>query len=40
MGRLHIDEKEFVKLKAMANFVGRMVGGVVAGTVAKKSPYK
>lgn len=32
LGRLHIDETEFVELKAMVNFAGRMAGGVVAGT--------
>lgn len=30
--RLHVDEKEFVELKAMASFAGSVAGGAVAGT--------
>ena len=30
--RLHIDEREFVELRSMANFAGSVAGGAVAGT--------
>ena len=32
--RLHIDEQEFVELRGMANFVGSIAGGAVAGTAS------
>ena len=32
LNRLHIDEHEFVELRAMANFAGSVAGGAIAGT--------
>ena len=32
LSRMHLDEKEFVEMKALVNFAGSVAGGAVAGT--------